>query len=113
MEILGHVPANCGYNYVDENGTDMIEHHVDSSYHFQDKLSATAGRFGGTLALEHQLVLSLLSMLAKMKLFQTVPFLAQDVGRTEWPTSSITKGQRIWNHDFSICVKRACHHSRN
>ena len=48
MEILGHVPTNCGYNYLDDNGTDMIEYHTDSSYHFQDKLSAC--RFGGNLS---------------------------------------------------------------
>ena len=39
LESLGHVPLNCGYTYVDDNGTDMVEYHVNTSYHFEERLS--------------------------------------------------------------------------
>jgi hypothetical protein len=37
MESLEQVPTNCGYIYVDDDGIDMIEYHIDVSYHFEDK----------------------------------------------------------------------------
>jgi hypothetical protein len=49
LESIGHVPTNCGYNYVNDDGTDMIEYHVNSSYRFQKILSTF--RFGGNLSI--------------------------------------------------------------
>ena len=49
LESIGHVPTNCGYNYVDDDGTDMVEYHVDSSYKFHDRLSTL--QFGGNLSI--------------------------------------------------------------
>ena len=43
LESIGHVPINCGYNYVDDDGIDMFEYyHVNSSYKFHDRLSSYA-----------------------------------------------------------------------
>jgi hypothetical protein len=38
MESLEQVPTNCGYIFVDDDGVDMIEYHIDMSYHFDNKL---------------------------------------------------------------------------
>jgi hypothetical protein len=35
MESFGQVPTNCSYDYVDDDGTDMIECGVDASYNFR------------------------------------------------------------------------------
>jgi hypothetical protein len=45
LESIGHVPTNCGYNYADDDGTDMVDYHVDSSFKFHHRLSTL--RFGG------------------------------------------------------------------
>ena len=50
LESIGHVPTNCGHNFFDDLGTDMIEYHVDSSYRFQEQL--TVSRFGGNLSIQ-------------------------------------------------------------
>ena len=48
MESLEQVPTNRGYIYVNDNGIDMIEYHIDVSYHFEDKLAGCP--FGGNLS---------------------------------------------------------------
>ncbi|KAI2509347.1 hypothetical protein MHU86_5100 [Fragilaria crotonensis] len=49
MESLEQIPTNCGYIYVDDDGIDMIEYHVDVSYHFEEKLAGYP--FGGNLSI--------------------------------------------------------------
>jgi hypothetical protein len=49
LESIGHIAIQCGYNYVDDNGTDMVEYHVDSSYIFEERLSTI--QFGGNLSI--------------------------------------------------------------
>ena len=49
MESLEQISTNCGYIYVDDDGIDMIEYHVDMSYHFEDKLAGYP--FGGNLGI--------------------------------------------------------------
>ena len=49
MESLEQVPTNCGYIYVNDDGIDMIEYHIDVSYHFEDKLAGCP--FGGNLSI--------------------------------------------------------------
>jgi hypothetical protein len=49
MESLEQVPTNCGYIYVDDDGVDMIEYHIDMSYRFDDKLAAFP--LGGNLSI--------------------------------------------------------------
>ena len=46
--LEGSVIANCGYNYVADDGTDMVEYHIDTSYAFQDRLTLLP--FGGSLS---------------------------------------------------------------
>ena len=51
LESLGHVPVNCGYNFVldDEEGTrNMVEYHIDTSHTFDNRLSTL--RFGRNLS---------------------------------------------------------------
>ncbi len=49
MESLEQVPTNCGYIYIDDDGVDMIEYHIDMSYHFDDKLAGYP--LGGNLSI--------------------------------------------------------------
>lgn len=49
MEGEGLVPTNSGYKYTDEDGIEMVEYHVDSSYRFQDQMN-TETEFGGKLS---------------------------------------------------------------
>jgi hypothetical protein len=37
VESIGHVPIDCGYNYVDDDGANTIEYHVDSSYRYMSE----------------------------------------------------------------------------
>ena len=49
LESKGLVPLNCGYNYVDDDGTSNVEYHIDTSPAFEDRLSKL--RFGGNLSI--------------------------------------------------------------
>ena len=47
----GKLTANCGFNYVDDDGTssaDMVEYHIDASYEFEERLALLP--FGGSLS---------------------------------------------------------------
>ena len=48
LESIGHVPINCGYNYVDNGTRNMVEYHIDTTHTFEDRLSNL--RFGGNLS---------------------------------------------------------------
>ena len=47
-ETSGNVTFNCGFNYVTDDGIDMVEYHVDASYEFEEQLRLLP--FGGNLS---------------------------------------------------------------
>jgi hypothetical protein len=37
--LKGSINAQCGFNYVADDCTDLVEYHIDTSYEFQERLS--------------------------------------------------------------------------
>ena len=47
LELNGSITRNCGFNYVPDNGVDMVEYHGDASNEFEERLQLLS--FGGNL----------------------------------------------------------------
>jgi hypothetical protein len=48
LESNGSITRKCGFNYVANNGVDMVEYHVDAYYEFEEQLRLLP--FGGNLS---------------------------------------------------------------
>jgi hypothetical protein len=48
LELNGSITTNSGFNYVTDDGIDMVEYHVDASYEFDQRLHLLP--FGGNLS---------------------------------------------------------------
>ncbi|KAI2506094.1 hypothetical protein MHU86_8325 [Fragilaria crotonensis] len=48
LESKGSITKNCGFNYIGDDGIDMVEYHIDASYEFEERLQFLP--FGGNLS---------------------------------------------------------------
>ena len=50
LVLEGGITAHCGFHYVADDGSDMVEYHIDASYAFQERLDLLP--FGGNLSVQ-------------------------------------------------------------